>query len=215
MPEERQEQSTTSEDLGRTYAAMLGDAGWQVDESAAPVVAEEPAAPPPPMRIIEALLFVGGDPLTAKRAREIVRGLNEDQFDAAIAQLNADYRRQARPYAIQLDGAGWILTLRSRYRSLIEKLYGGVREARLSSMAIDVLAVVAYRQPITKSEVDTIRGADSGSLLRQLVRRGLIQVAFGVDKPKDVGYATTPRFLELFGLASLDDLPKTHDLQQM
>ena len=62
----------------------------------------------------------------------------------------------------------------------------------------------------------TIRGADSGSLLRQLVRRGLIQITPVLGgKAKDVAYATTPRFLEMFGLASLDDLPKTHDLQQM
>jgi segregation and condensation protein B len=210
------EQSTTPADLGRTYAAMLGEAGWQVDEPPPTPVAEEPASPPPPMRIIEALLFVGGAPLTAKRAREILRGLNEEQFDAVITQLNHDYRRQARPYAIQPQGHGWILTLRPKYRYLIEKLYGGVREARLSSLAIDVLAIVAYRQPNTKVETDAIRGADSGALLRQLVRRGLIQITpIPGGNPKEVAYATTPRFLEMFGLASLDDLPKTHDLQQM
>jgi len=235
MPEENHEQATTPEDLGRTYAAMLGEVGWQVDEPATPPgppIARggedyappcnggegggEPASPPPPIRIIEALLFVGGAPLTARRAREIMRGLSEQQFADAIAQLNADYRRQARPYAIQPDGAGWILTLRAKYRPIIEKLYGGVREARLSGLAIDVLAVVAYRQPISKTEVDTIRGADSGSLLRQLVRRGLIQITPVLGGgSKDVVYATTPRFLEMFSLASLDDLPKTHDLQQM
>jgi segregation and condensation protein B len=168
------------------------------------------------LRIIEALLFVGGEPLTAKRACEIIRGFNEEQFNDAITQLNADYRRQARPYAIQPQGAGWMLTLKPKYRPIIEKLYGGVREARLSNLAIDVLAIVAYRQPITKAEADTIRGADSGTLLRQLVRRGLIQITpIPGGKPKEVAYATTPRFLEMFGLASLDDLPKTHDLQQM
>src|SRR5215212_3814934 len=110
MPEEN-EQPSTPEDLGRTYAAMLGEAGWQVDEPPPPTpVAEEPASPPPAMRIIEALLFVGGAPLTAKRAREILRGLSEEQFEEAISQLNADYRRQARPYAIQPQGAGWVLT---------------------------------------------------------------------------------------------------------
>jgi len=109
-----------------------------------------------------------------------------------------------------------VLTLRPKYRHVIEKLYGGVREARLSSMAIDVLAIVAYRQPITKPDVDSFRGADSGSLLRQLVRRGIIQIIPILGgKPKEVAYATTPRFLEMFNLVSLDDLPKTHDLQQL
>ena len=109
-----------------------------------------------------------------------------------------------------------MLTLRPRYRHVIEKLYGGVREARLSTAAIDVLALVAYRQPVSKPDVDAFRGADSGALLRQLVRRGLVQIVpFPGGKPKEVAYATTPRFLEMFGLQSLDDLPKTHDLQQI
>ena len=172
--------------------------------------------PPSPLRIIESLLFVGGVPLTAKRAREILRGLSEDDFEETIAQLNADYRLQARPYLIQPQGAGWVLTLRPRYRHVIEKLYGGVREARLSTAAIDVLALVAYRQPATKADVDTVRGADSGALLRQLVRRCLIQITpmLGTN-PKEVAYATTLRFLEMFNLQSLDDLPKTHDLQKL
>jgi len=215
MPDE---QPMTPEALGRTYAALFGDEACQVDvapEQSTPPV-EQPATPPPPLRIIEALLFVGGPVLTAKRAREILRGLSEEQFDEAIVQLNADYRRQARPYSIQPQGAGWVLTLRPRYRHVIERLYGGVREARLSTAAIDVLALVAYSQPVTKLDVDTVRGADSGALLRQLVRRGLIRIVPILGgKPKEVAYATTPRFLEMFGLQSLDDLPKTHELQQL
>jgi segregation and condensation protein B len=211
------EQPTTPEDLGRTYAAMLGEVPSSPGMSAAIAGGEpEPSTPPPPLRIIEALLFVGGSPLTARRAREILRGLSETQFDESIARLNADYRRQARPYSIQPQGAGHVLTLRPRHRHVIDKLYGGVREARLSQAAIDVLSLVAYRQPVTKPEVDSMRGADSGALLRQLVRRGLIQIVpIPGGKPKEVAYATTLRFLDTFGLQSLDDLPKTHDLQQM
>jgi segregation and condensation protein B len=208
MPNEHD--ATTPEDLGQSYAALVG-------ETPPPLSAvEEPATPPPALRIIEALLFVGGTPLTAKRAREILRGLSEEQFDGAITQLNADYRRQARPYAIQPQGAGWVLTLRPSYRQVIDKLYGGVREARLSTAAIDVLALVAYRQPVSKSDVDTMRGADSGALLRQLVRRGLVQIMpLPGARPREVAYSTTPKFLEMLGLQSLDDLPKTHDLQQL
>jgi segregation and condensation protein B len=207
---------TTPEDLGRTYANIVGDGPWQADVPPEPPPVEEPATPPPPLRIIEALLFVGGSPLTAKRTREILRGLSQEQFDEAITQLNNDYRRQARPYSIQPQGPGWVLTLRPRFRHVVDKLYGGVREARLSQAAIDVLAVVAYREPITKPEVDNFRGAESGPLLRQLVRRGLIHIVpLPGAKPKEIAYATTLRFLDLFGLTSLDDLPKTHDLQQL
>jgi segregation and condensation protein B len=216
MPDEPHEQPTTPEDLGRTYAAMLGEEPASPILSAANGGSIEESAPPSALRIIESLLFVGGSPLTAKRAGAILRGLSEEQFDEAIAQLNADYRRQARPYSIQPQGAGWVLTLRPRFRHVIDKLYGGVREARLSTIAIDVLALVAYRQPVTKPDVDTLRGADSGAPLRQLVRRGLIQIVpIPGAKPKEVAYATTLRFLELFNLQTLDDLPKTHDLQQL
>ena len=109
-----------------------------------------------------------------------------------------------------------MLTLRPRYRQVVDRLYGGTREARLSPAALDVLALVAYRQPATKQEVDSLRGAESGALLRQLVRRGLIAVVQRADaEQRAVAYGTTGRFLELFGLSGLEDLPRTQDLQQL
>ena len=88
--------------------------------------------------------------------------------------------------------------------------------ARLSAASIDVLALVAYRQPTTKQEIDTLRGTDCGSLLRQLVRRGLVAVLHRGDADRrEVTYGTTARFLELFKLRSLDDLPQTQDLQRL
>jgi segregation and condensation protein B len=167
-------------------------------------------------RIIEALLFIGGPPLTALRAGEAIRGLTPPQFIQAIDALNKDYRRQGRPYTIRTQDQGYVLALRPRFRSLAEKLYGGPREARLSPQAIDVLALVAYRQPATREEVDSLRGLDSGALLRQLVRRGLIAVVQrGESGQREVSYGTTGRFLELFGLSSLEDLPQTQDLQML
>jgi segregation and condensation protein B len=206
-----------AEDLTRSYAAMLETASWE--EAAVPAGRspdESNATPPPPVRIVEALLFVGGTPLTAKRVSEIIRGFSSDQFTDAVDALSRAYRLQNRPYTILARGEGYSLALRPKYRGVMEKLYGGQREARLSTAAIDVLALVAYRQPATKAEVDSLRGADSVGLLRQLVRRGLIQVVFRADADqRAVSYGTTPRFLEWFGLHSLDDLPRTQDLQQL
>jgi segregation and condensation protein B len=102
-----------------------------------------------------------------------------------------------------------------RYRAVQERLYGSIREARLSPPALDVLALVAYRQPISRQEVESLRGADSGSVLRQLVRLGLIAVRRGEAEQKEVCYVTTPRFLSLFQLRSLDDLPRPQDLQRL
>jgi segregation and condensation protein B len=174
------------------------------------------AAPPSPLRIVEALLFVGGAPLTAQRVCEVIRGFSPEQFTEALDTLGRAYRLQNRPYTILARGDGYSLVLRPKYRGVMEKLYGGQREARLSTAAIDVLALVAYRQPATKAEIDSLRGADSAGLLRQLVRRGLIQVVYRADAAqREVSYGTTPRFLEWFGLQSLDDLPRTQDLQQL
>jgi len=176
----------------------------------------EPATPPPMPRIVEALLFVGGAPLTYDRACDAIRGLTQDQFLQAIDGLNREYRRQGRPYSVQARNGGYVLTLRPRFREVVERLHGGQREARLSPAAIDALALVAYRQPVTKAEIDSLRGAESGTLLRQLVRRGLITVVQrGEAQKREVSYGTTPRFLELFQLQSLDDLPQTQDLQRL
>jgi segregation and condensation protein B len=206
-------------DTPPSFSEEGGEPSWQVDAGAPSVpheVAPPEETPPDPMRILEAMLFVGGKPLTSSRACAILRGLTPEQFAQAIDSLNQDYRRQGRPYLIQAQEEGYLLALRPKYREVIEKVYGGPREARLSTTAIDVLALVAYQQPATKGEIDSLRGAESGSLLRQLVRRGLIQVGYrGEGKEREVTYATTSRFLQLFGLSTLEDLPRTQDWQQI
>jgi segregation and condensation protein B len=176
---------------------------------------ESEGAPPPLPRILEALLFVGGAPLSAERACETIRGLTPGQFRQALDALNRDYRLQGRPYRIQPRDHGYELVVQPRYRSVQERLYGSVREARLSPQALDVLALVAYRQPVARKEVESLRGADSGSVLRQLVRLGLIAVTRGEAEQREVCYITTPRFLSLFQLRSLDDLPRPQDLQRL
>lgn len=207
----------TSDDLSQSFSEVLGST-W-AEELPGLLPSHEPeevSNPPAAIRIIEALLFVGGTPLTEPRVLKIVRGLSSAQFHDAIDELNRDYRRQNRPYAILPQGNGYALALRPKYLPLHEKIFGGVREARLSTAAVDVLALVAYRQPTTKAEIDSLRGAESGSILKQLVRRGLIQVAHrGDTHHKDVQYGTTARFLEMFGLQSLDDLPKTQEIPGM
>lgn len=203
--------------LAGDYRAVLtGQKQAPVPIAAAPAQPEEaPATPPPLHRIVEAMLFVGGSPLTAPRAAEVVRGLSAEQLAEAVEALNRDYRRQGRPYRIQAREHGYELVLLPRYRAVYDRLYGSTREARLSPAALDVLALVAYRQPVTRQEADSLRGVDCGVALRQLVRLGLIAVQRGEAGQKEVIYGTTPRFLKLFGLSSLDDLPQTMDLQKL
>lgn len=231
MNDEEQEVLPSAEELA---AALEQMPAWQVDVPLEPSqdVAEEPpmpipvapepakparaptsTAPPPLPRILEALLFVGGAPLTPMRAAEAVRDLDEDEFHQVIAGLNRDYRAQGRPYHIQLQEHGYVLMLRPKYVGVREKLYGGVREARLSQAAVDVLSLVMYRQPATRQEIDGLRGADSGAVLRQLIRYGLVAL-HRIEGEKESRYVTTPRFLQLFRLSSLDDIPQTQDLQR-
>jgi segregation and condensation protein B len=187
------------ENLGQSFAAAL------TPRDAVP----EPDVPPSPERIIEALLFAGGQPLTPERAGTVIRGLSPDHIRGLIDDLNRTYRRQNRPYAIHATEHGYVLELRQRYQSVVERLTGGPREARLSKAAVEVLSLIAFRQPVTRTDIDGQRGTDSAVYVRQLVRLGLVAVLPGP------AYATTRRFLELFSLQSLDDLPQTLDLQQI
>jgi segregation and condensation protein B len=195
---------------GPRYGHLLDQ--QEVSMAAAP---EESSAPPPLRRIVEAMLFIGGAPLTLERAAEALRGLTAEQFHELLDDLNRDYRHQGRPYRIQARERGYELVLQSRFRSVMDRLYGSTREARLSQAALDVLALVAYRQPITRQEVEALRGAESSSALRQLVRLGLIAVQRGDAAQREVAYSTTSRFLALFQLRSLEDLPRTQDLQRL
>ncbi|MFO0810413.1 MAG: SMC-Scp complex subunit ScpB [Gemmataceae bacterium] len=194
-------------DEATKYASALGP----VHDASADV----PATPPSPVRIVEALLFAGGQPLTAERAIAAVRGLDAAEFARAIEQLARDYRRQNRPYAVEPTDGGYVLALRPRYRAVAERLAGAPREARLSKAAVDVLALVAFKQPVTRAVIDAQRGSDSAALVRQLVRLGLIAGQPVEPGSREQAYTTTARFLELFGLRSLDELPQTLDLQQL
>jgi chromosome segregation and condensation protein ScpB len=217
----------TAQQLGESYAALLGTREWHVDEipeaapestippphhttTPPPPLAEavnEPTVPPTPLQIVEAMLFVGGPAMTVEHAAEAIRGLTAEQFRECIDVLNRVYRAQNRPYSVVHGPTGYVLRVSARYTGLRERLFGGPREARLTQPALDVLSLVAYRQPVAKSEIDGARGSDSGSVLRQLLRLGLIAATESVGDSKETHYGTTTRFLEVFRLRDLDDLP--------
>jgi len=164
--------------------------------------------------VLEAILFVGGPPLAVERICSVLRGVEPEQVVEAVAELNQRYRRQRRPYEIRLTPNGYQMALRLRYATYLARLSARSRTVRLSQAAIEVLALVAYRQPITAQEIDAIRGSSSSGVLRQLRRRNLIAVADEPDGPgKTPRYVTTDRFAELFQLRDLADLLKLQDLQ--
>jgi segregation and condensation protein B len=178
--------------------------------------AGQSSSTPNVVQLIEALLFMGGVPLTIERAAEAIRGLGSVQFTETIETLSREYRQQGRPYQIQLKDNGYVVALGPGFKSVEERLYGLNRQARMSPASIDVLSLVAYRQPVAKPEIDAIRGTDSGGILRQLIRRGLVRVKDQTEgSRRETRYATTERFLDLFQLGSLDELPRTEDLDLM
>ena len=223
-PADDDDQGLSLEELGQAYAALLHQ-GADPYEPAAPAENAEPADEPPrvlagsddaacqitPQSILEAILFVGhplGDALTSEKIASLMRGVTPAEIDDLVVELNEAYAAEGRPYAIESAGAGYQLVLRPEFASLREHFYGKVREARLSQTAIDVLAIVAYNQPVTHDEIDRIRGRESGSLLAQLVRRDLIAIERPAERKSRPLYRTTDRFLALYHLESLDDLPQ-------
>jgi len=164
--------------------------------------------PPSPTKILEAMLFVGGAPLTAEEACATIRGLSHEQFRNLIEELARKYRMQNRPYAVVPRDAGFELELKPRFRSFKERLRGGPREVQLTQPALDVLSLIAYRQPISKAELDALSGTDTAGPLKLLHRLGLVSIQQRASGETASGYGTTPKFLATFGLASLDDLPR-------
>jgi segregation and condensation protein B len=143
-----------------------------------------------------------------------MRGVRPAEIDALVRELNRDYEARECPYEIIAEGAGYRLKLRKEFDGLRDRFHGRARQARLSQAATEVLAAVAYHQPITADEVSRLRGMPCGSLLLQLVRRELLRIERDPAAPRKALYYTTARFLKLFGLASLYDLPRSADLNE-
>jgi segregation and condensation protein B len=168
-----------------------------------------------PTSILEAILFVGhpeNEPLASGQIAALMRGVRPAEIDELVRQLNASYAEEGCPYTIESNSGGYRMSLRPQYHSLREKFYGRIRRAKLSQSAIDVLAIVAYHQPVVRDQVDQLRDRPSGSILSQLVRRRLLQVHWRHDHRRTAEYSTTDRFLELFGLDSLNALPRGQEL---
>jgi segregation and condensation protein B len=172
-------------------------------------------APVGPEQVIEALLFVGGKPLTIKAIGAMLRGEFEASFiETAIEQLRDRYAAQNRPYEIRLTDGGYCLTLRAEFEPERNRVYGfGPRHVRLSQETLEVLSLVAYRQPISRRTIEEVGKRGAGSHLRQLLQRELVVLDRGDGSADaEVTYRTSPRFLQLFGLRRLEELPQIEDL---
>jgi segregation and condensation protein B len=233
---EPDDQGLSLNELSQAYAALLAKGADPY--SAVPPDEDRPATEIPPLAaetleptpgaaeqafeitpksIIEAILFVGhptGEPLTSERIAALMRGVLPAEVDDLVRELNVEYTTVGAPYQIESVGPGYQMTLRQEFGPLRDTFHGRIREARLSQAAIDILAIVAYHQPVVGEEIDRLRGKPSGAILSQLVRRDLLAMERPTDKKSKPQYRTTPRFLDLFGLGDLAELPRSHDLER-
>jgi segregation and condensation protein B len=216
--------------LNQAFAQLLGSGldPYDAATAEAPELSElgQPGETPPadvdaaceitPRSIFEAMLFVGhpnNEPLSAAQVAGLMRGVRPTEIDDLVRDLNAEYVRNGCPYTIVSEGAGYRLALREQYYGVRDKFYGRARASRLSPSALEVLSLLAYRGPMTERELCDLRGAASGSIVGQLVRRQLLEVE---RDPVDhaTRYRVSPRFLELFGLDRLEDLPRSQEVDQ-
>jgi segregation and condensation protein B len=170
-----------------------------------------------PRTVVEAMLFVGrpdNGPLSARELAAAMRGVSPGEIEAAVGALNSTYDADGAPYWIEHSNGGYRLVLRDEFQRMRDKFYGRVKEARLSPAVLEVLSVLAYNQPATADHLSELRGAPSSAALSTLVRRRLVKLERAGEGGKSPQYSTTERFLKLFGLESLEALPRAEELEK-
>ncbi|MDX1943870.1 MAG: SMC-Scp complex subunit ScpB [Pirellulaceae bacterium] len=231
---EPDDQGLSLDDLGQAYAALLSQGAdpypqpfaepspAQQSEMSAldeplPVVEgqDDAACEITPKSILESMLFVGhptGQPLASERIAALMRGVRAQEIDDLVRELNSEFAADGCPYTIASVDVGYQLVLKPEFAGLRDAFYGRVREAKLNQAAIDVLAIVAYQQPITQVEIERLRDKPTGAILSQLVRRDLLVLQRPAEKQAKPVYRTTERFLDLFDLDELADLPRSQEM---
>lgn len=166
-------------------------------------------------RITEALILGTAEPIPAQRIADIIPYCKPKHVKEIVDELNAEYIKTGRAFEIVEVGGGYQVRTLPEFAPYVQQTLK-TRALRLSQAALETLAVVAYRQPVTRAEIEHIRGVDAGPVLRSLADRKLVRIAGHRDVPgRPMLYATTRRFLEVFELARLEDLPTLRDLKEL
>ena len=180
-------------------------------------------------QVIEALLFAAQKPLTARELAAAIKGAGDDpaiagpnefakvtepQVAAGLEQLTIEYGQQNRAFQLAEKADGWQLVSDPAYASWVRELFPAVKPARLTPPSLETLAIIAYRQPITRADIEAVRGVAVDGVLQNLMERGLVKIAGRAEVPgRPLIYETTEFFLEHFGLRNLDELPNAEELR--
>ena len=163
--------------------------------------------------IIESLLFVAEEPLTIDRLKKIIADAQSQELRGALDELAADYETRQGGFYLNHVAGGYQIRTRPEYKEWIKRMLQP-KPLRLSKAALETLAIIAYKQPVIRSDVEHIRGVDCGGVLRVLLERKFIRVLGRKEIPgRPLIYATTKRFLEVFDLKNLTDLPTPKEIK--
>jgi len=165
------------------------------------------------LQVLEALLLGTHHPLTAARLAELMDLAGTKPLRKAIQQLNDQYEQGNRSFRIEQVAGGYQIVTLPQFGDYLKKLYQKEIDAKLSKAALETLAIIAYKQPILRADLEAIRGVACGETIRNLMEKHLVKIAGRAEEPgRPILYGTTKRFLEVFGLNSLRDLPKGSEL---
>ena len=168
------------------------------------------------VNIVEALLFSSDTPLSVSKIREIVNELTPKEIENAIESLNSHYQKTQRTFTIKEIAGGYQIFTLPEFSDYVERLYLNKQRNRLTQKALETLAIIAYKQPITKNEMEEIRGVNVDGVVKTLSSRNLITITGRAKAPGGPFlYSTTKKFLDYFGLNSLDDLPKLKEIDEL
>jgi segregation and condensation protein B len=163
---------------------------------------------------LEAVLFTCDEPLSLHRLKEIVPDSRAEDIQQALGELRREYEASGRAFTLEEIAGGYQLLTRPQYADIIAKLKKSKADRKLSAAALETLAIIAYKQPIKRVDVEAIRGAASGELIRALMERNLVKIVGRDEVPgAPVLYGTTKEFLDTFGLKSIEDLPRPEEVK--
>jgi segregation and condensation protein B len=208
---EQQPQVETGSEIPQPQEAIVEQ---PQEQSEPPAPQAEPGFEPTVESVVEAVLFASDEPLTATRLADIV-GTNVKQLRKHIDDLNEKYKTNNNAFRIEQIAGGFQLLTLNGYNHWLKKLVRARDEGTLSQAALETLAIIAYKQPIIRADIEAIRGVAAGDMIRNLMYKGLVKI---VGRAEVVGrpllYGTTKKFLEIFMLNSLNDLPKAEELKK-
>ena len=168
-----------------------------------------------PISVLEAVLFATDEPITPAKLAEIVGVGSAKEIPESIERLNHKYEEMDCAWRIEAIAGGYQLLTLPQYNNWLRKLVKVRSETKLTPAALETLSIVAYKQPVIRVDVEAIRGVAAGDILRQLIEKGLVKIAGRAEElGRPLLYGTTRKFLEVFGLDHLNDLPNVEDLKK-